>query len=323
MERAGARVCFAEDQGCIRSACAFARQGAGCPVAHLYDFRSQEHVEVLEPPPAALRWAETVDGVGVEKATKLFLCGSCQQSRPIDMFTRSQFWKATQMDENETREESRHLLRRCNDCVTQPCCACGQLLALSAFSGSQMLRPQGSRRCRPCTLETWWCDRCQKPKPRLDFSSIQARKGKQISKVCQNCEKSNEYFDRRHALCAIFSGRYKPRWPCLSREILENILQFAHESRFISIQGTSYSCSLCNKTTSFLQSGDAPIERHLRSSQTHAKRLRNLSKGQLVEIKSSGLELERFTDGLGLNCAFCGIEQFKEPARFEHTTISI
>ena len=246
---------------------------------------------------------------------KLFLCGSCERPLPIDMFTRCQFSKASKMDEH--RGES-HLVRRCNECVTQPCCACGQLLSLTAFSGSQMLRPQGSRRCRPCTIETWWCDRCSKPKPTTEFSSFQARKGKQISKVCRDCEKSNPYFDRRHVVCAIFSGKYTaPPWrlPSLSKEILMSILSFARESKFITISGTSYSCSLCNKTKSFLaNAGDDAVERHLRTSQVHAKRLRSLEAGRLVEVATSGVEAERFRDGLGLRGAFCGIDQVKEAA---------
>ena len=314
----GARICFADDQGCIRAACSLARQGAGCPVAHLYDFRNQElPVESWQPLEASerLKEAEQMELMLQGEKGKLFQCGSCERSLPIDMFTRSQFSKASKMDEH--RGES-HLVRRCNECVTQPCCACGQLLSLTAFSGSQMLRPQGSRRCRPCTVDTWWCDRCSKPKATSEFSSFQARKGKQISKVCHTCEKSNPYFDRRHVLCAIFSGKYAaPPWrlPGFSREILMSILSFARESKFISISGTSYTCSLCNKTKSFLaNAGDDAVERHLRTSQMHAKRLKSLEAGRLVEVSSTGLDAERFRDGLGLRGAFCGIHQVKEAA---------
>lgn len=287
-------------------------------MAHLYDFRNQElPAERPEPlgAPERLREAEQMEATLQGEKGKLFLCGSCERSLPIDMFTRCQFSKASKMDEH--RGES-HLVRRCNECVTQPCCACGQLLSLTAFSGSQMLRPQGSRRCRPCTLETWWCDRCCKPKATTEFSSFQARKGKQISKVCRGCEKSNPYFDRRHVVCAIFSGKFTaPPWrlPCLSKEILMSILSFAKESKFITINGSSYSCSLCNKTKSFLaNAGEDAVERHLRTSQVHAKRLRSLEAGHLVEVANSGVELDRFRDGLGLKAAFCGMDQVKEAA---------
>lgn len=319
LRKYGARICFADDQGCIRAACALARQGEGCPVAHLYDFRSQDfdmrhdgqHGQPAQPLTATEKLKEAeIESLG-EKG-KLFLCGSCERSLPIDMFTRSQFSKASKVDEDRGVS---HQVRRCNECVTQPCCACGQLLSLTAFSGSQMLRPQGSRRCRPCTLDTWWCDRCSKPKPTHEFSSFQARKGKQISKVCQECEKSNPYFDRRHALCAIFSGRYAAppsRVPAFSKEILMLILSFARESRFITITGAGYSCSLCNKTKSFLGSGGDAVERHLRTSQMHAKRLKSLEAGHLVEVAMTGLDAERFRDGLGLRGAFCGTDQVKE-----------
>ena len=319
-ERLGFRVCFADDQGCVRSACALARQGVGCPVAHLYDFRSQEQdtAEMLEPQTPAERLAEVEQ---MEESTgekgKLFLCGSCDRSLPIDMFTRSQFSKASRLDDKKELVGVSHLVRRCNECVTQPCCACGEHLPLTAFSGSQMLRPQGSRRCRPCTADTWWCDRCSKPKPTKEFSSFQARKGKQIAKVCRQCETSNQYFDRRHAVCAIFSGKYSgPPWryPSFSKEILMSILSFARESKYITVATTHYTCILCNKTKSFLANsgGDPPIERHLRTSQMHAKRLRSVEAGHLVEVASTGLELERFRDGLGLRGAYCGIDQVKE-----------
>ena len=43
-------VCFADDQGCVRMSCVSARSGGACPVAHLYDFRSQEQpTELAEP----------------------------------------------------------------------------------------------------------------------------------------------------------------------------------------------------------------------------------------------------------------------------------
>ncbi|CAJ1410521.1 unnamed protein product [Effrenium voratum] len=318
LEKDGARVCFADDQGCIRAACSLARHGGGCPVAHLFDFRSQElPAENPEPLGATerLKEAEQMEVTLQGEKGKLFLCGSCERSLSIDMFTRCQFSKASKIDEH--RGES-HLVRRCNECVTQPCCACGQHLSLTAFSGSQMLRPQGTRRCRPCTLDTWWCDRCSKPKVTGEFSSFQARKGKQLSKVCRDCEKSNPYFDRRHVLCAIFSGKYAApplRLPAFSKEILMSILSFARESKFITISGTSYTCSLCNKTKSFLaNAGDDAVERHVRTSQVHAKRVRSLEAGHLVEVATTGLDAGRFRDGLGLRGAFCGIDQVKEAA---------
>ena len=42
--------------------------------------------------------------------------------------------------------------------------------------------------------------------------------------------------------------------------------------------------TLCNKTFSFLANGGdgAPVERHLRTSQQHAKRLRSLEAGERV-----------------------------------------
>ena len=165
----------------------------------LYDFRSQEQPTELAEPCERL----TFSAARERERGKTFLCGSCQKSLPIDMFTRSQFQKAAAMDDGRGESES-HLVRRCNECVTQPCCACSKELPLTAFANSQMLRPQGSRRCRVCASETWWCIRCARPRAQSDFSSFEARKGKRIAKVCQDCNKSNTYFDRRHALLRGF-----------------------------------------------------------------------------------------------------------------------
>ncbi|CAE7556214.1 unnamed protein product [Symbiodinium natans] len=307
--RTGAKVCFADDQGCVRMSCVSARSGGACPVAHLYDFRSQEQpTELAEP-------SERLTSARERERGKTFLCGSCQKALPIDMFTRSQFQKASALDDGRAESES-HLVRRCNECVTQPCCACGALLPLTAFANSQMLRPQGSRRCRSCAAETWWCVRCARPRAQAEFSSFEARKGKRIAKVCKDCNKSNTYFDRRHALCVAFSGKYAAapsRLPSFSREVLSNILAFAKESQFVSIFMTSFTCTLCNKTFSFLANGGdgAPVERHLRTSQQHAKRLRSLEAGKLVELSATGLDPERFAH-LGLSGAFCSSEQVKE-----------
>lgn len=313
--KTGARVCFAEHQGCVRMSCINAKSGSGgtCPLAHLYDFRSQEQPTELAEPCERL----TFSAARERERGKTFLCGSCQKSLPIDMFTRSQFQKAAAMDDGRGESES-HLVRRCNECVTQPCCACSKELPLTAFANSQMLRPQGSRRCRVCASETWWCIRCARPRAQSDFSSFEARKGKRIAKVCQDCNKSNTYFDRRHALCVAFSGRYAAapsRLPCFSREILSCILAYARESQFVCIGMTSFTCTLCNKTFSFLANGGdgSPVERHLRTSQQHAKRLRSFEAGKLVELATTGLEPERFSH-LGLKGAFCSFEQLKEAA---------
>ena len=221
-----------------------ARQGGTCPIAHLYDFKSQEQPTELGEPSERLA---AITAARDRERGKTFLCGSCQKSLPIDMFTRSQFQKAAAMDDGREEAES-HLVRRCNECVTQPCCACLALLPLTAFAGSQMLRPQGSRRCRSCAADTWWCIRCARPRAQNEFSSFEARKGKRIAKVCKDCNKSNTYFDRRHALCVAFSGKYAAapsRLPSFSREILSCILDFAKESQFVSIGTTSFSCTLC------------------------------------------------------------------------------
>lgn len=94
-----------------------------------------------------------------------------------------------------------------------------------------------------------------------------------------------------------------------------SILAFARESKFITIGGTSFNCSLCNKTKSFLANAcDDAVERHLRTSQLHAKRLVSLEAGRLVEIARTGLDLQRFRDGLGLRGSFCGTDQVKEAA---------
>jgi len=154
------------------------------------------------------------------------------------------------------------------------------------------------------------------------FSSFEAKKEKRTAKVCRDCSKSNPYFDRRHAVCAAFSGRYAaPPWhlPSFSREILSCVFSFAKESRFVTIGVTSFSCSLCNKTFSFLANGGdgAPVERHLRTSQQHAKRFRGLELGTLVEISqvTGGDLAARLRHGLGLrDQAFCSLDQVKEAA---------
>lgn len=331
----GARVCFAEDQGCVRNACKDAiAGGGGCPVAHLFDFRSQEppteDPELRTPQEAAAR-VEDVEGVDRQRG-KSFLCGSCGRSLGIDMFTRSQFQKATHMDKEREAAapapgaaEKAHLVRRCNDCVTQPCCACKAELPLSAFAGTQMLRPPGSRRCRPCAADTWFCARCSRPKAQADFSTLEARKGKKTAKICRTCESSNPYFERRHVVCAVFGGRYAglpARLPALAREVLLRILAFSGVARFVEISRTGFHCGLCARSWSFLASGDdAPIERHLRTSKVHARRLASLQAGNLVEIAAvagsgkPGLELERFREGLGVRGAFCGRDQVQEARR--------
>eukprot|EP00928_Gymnodinium_smaydae_P083342 TRINITY_DN6657_c0_g1_i1.p1 TRINITY_DN6657_c0_g1~~TRINITY_DN6657_c0_g1_i1.p1 ORF type:complete len:689 (-),score=153.96 TRINITY_DN6657_c0_g1_i1:8-2044(-) len=320
---AGALACFADDQGCIRTACVHARtSGRGCPIVHLFDFRSQlRGSEAFTPLSPEKALASTAANGPMQKKGKAFLCGSCDRELPIDMFTRSQFQKAAKLDEEEPEgaAEKAHLVRRCNDCVKQPCCACGVELPLSAFAGTQMLRPHGSRRCRPCAADTWLCVRCGRPKPKTDFSNVEARKGKKFAKICVACSASNPYFDRRHAVCALFSGRFAgpPLWgpPALAREVILRILEFAAE-RFIKITRTSYECTLCGTTRSFLTSADdAPVERHVRTSKLHERRLQSLEAGNLVEIARAGIDADRFHGGLGVRGAFCGRAQVTEAAR--------
>eukprot|EP00930_Biecheleria_cincta_P102235 TRINITY_DN9391_c0_g2_i1.p1 TRINITY_DN9391_c0_g2~~TRINITY_DN9391_c0_g2_i1.p1 ORF type:complete len:647 (+),score=64.71 TRINITY_DN9391_c0_g2_i1:32-1942(+) len=323
-QRAGAQICFANDARCMNNTCVRARLGA-CPIAHLYEFRNQEPpIDMPQSVEPASYLEQVVGEVENDKRHKvkgaLFVCGACSKSLPIDMFTRSQFRKATQMDTAETDIDRADLVRRCNDCVTQPCCACGNELPLSAFAGSQLHRPQGSRRCKNCAFETLWCVRCARPRPRTDFSAEALDSRGKTSKVCKECQRSNPYFDRRHAICAAFSGRYAAppaRLPALAREVLCRILSFARESRFVRISLTGFECILCSKRASFIGNGgnNAPVERHLRTSQLHAKRLRSLEAGHIVDIRSTELEPSRFSQGLGLQGTFCGLDQVREAAQ--------
>lgn len=259
----GARVCFADDHGCVRTACRFAREGGlGCPVAHLYDFRSQELPASLPEPVAASALLEVprppAEAGGPARRGRTFLCGACNRELPIDMFTRSQFQKAAKMDQ-DGEEDRAHLVRRCFDCVRQPCCACGEELPLSAFAGTQMLRAHGSRRCRTCAAETWLCARCRRPKAKRDFSAVEAKKMKKLAKICIGCEGSNPYFERRYIVCMAFSGRYAQpptRLPALAREVLARILDFAREARFVTVSRTGFRCLLCARSWSFLSCGD-------------------------------------------------------------------
>lgn len=319
----GARVCFADDQGCVRTACAYARQAGGCPVAHLFNFRNQERPEANEqaaPEQPDVALASCEGDAKRRRRGKVFLCGACNRELSIDMFTRSQFQKADKLDEERdvdmegdeavAAQRRAHRVRRCNDCVRQPCCACGKELPLSAFANTQMYRPTGSRRCRPCAAFTWLCARCGRPRDKSAFSSVEALKRKQVAKICQDCEVINPYFERRHAVCIAFSGRYsKPPacLPALAREVVLRILDFAREARFVRVTQKGFECTLCGRSWSLLTSGDsAPIERHLRTSRVHARRLRSVDAGHLVEIASTGLDVSRFRDGLGLQGAFCG-----------------
>merc|ERR1712217_687480 len=93
-----------------------------------------------------------------------------------------------------------HVIRRCNDCVKQPCMACHEELPLSKYAKGQMMRPSGQRRCRECAAETILCVRCGQPKPRSEFSSVEARKRKLLPKLCRDCEHTNPYFERRYAV---------------------------------------------------------------------------------------------------------------------------
>merc|ERR1719191_812414 len=137
---------------------------------------------------------------------RMYLCGSCNLELPLDMFGRYQFRKAAQLDA-ATPEPASHLIRRCNNCVQQPCSACRRELPLSAFARGQMLRPKDDRRCRECAAFTYLCSRCGQPKPPREFSPLEVGKRKIYPKVCSGCLDINPYFERRFTMALVLSGR--------------------------------------------------------------------------------------------------------------------
>jgi len=253
-----------------------------------------------------------------------YTCGVCSRSLPLDMFGRHQFRKAAAVDlppgSSEDRSSSStaapaHLVRRCNDCVRQPCHACGEELPLSFFAKGQMMRPSGQRRCRSCAAETILCMRCGQPKPRSAFSALEVLKRKLLPRVCSECEQTNPYFERRYGLVLVFSSPKSrigsgARVPRLPLDILRRIVGFSEPGdEFTQIFRKDFECSLCARSWSFATND---VERHVRHSQVHRQRLEKLQRGSLLRIGSLDLEPSRFRSGLGIRGAVCSRERVEE-----------
>jgi len=254
-------------------------------------------------------------------------CGVCGRLLPLDMFGRHQFRKAAAVDTAQQPEAQdqpgrapiapAHAVRRCNDCVKQPCSACGDELPLSAFGKGQMMRPRGQRRCRACTAETMLCMRCGRPKPRSAFSQLEVMKRKILPRVCSECEQTNPYFERRYGLVLIFT-QLRPRAGsagCLpSRglplDVVRRIASFSEPGdEFTQVYRKAFECGLCGRSWSFATND---VERHVRCSQVHRQRLEKLERGLLLRIGSLDLEASRFHCGLGIKGAVCSRERAEE-----------
>jgi len=247
-----------------------------------------------------------------------FDCGACGKFLPLDMFGRHQFRKVAIMDSPRSAEDSGtplHLVRRCNDCVLQPCSACGIELPLSRFAKGQMMRPRGQRRCRECAVETVLCVRCGQPKPRAAFSPVEAHKRKLAPRVCNECEHTNPYFERRYGLvltlgshrCCSGSAR---RLPPLPLEILQRVASFSEPGdEFTRVHRRDFECGLCGRSWN-LSTND--VDRHVRHSQLHKKRLESLNRGLLLRVSSLDMEVSRLRNGLGIRGDVCSRERVEE-----------
>jgi len=287
-------------------------------------------------PPAGVAWlgpeaaqAEPGDDPAGGHRAAGYLCGACGRKLPLDMFSRCQFRKAAAMNAppaaaadavGQAEAAAAHLVRRCNDCVVQPCSGCGAELALSRFAKNQMMRPRGQRRCRACTVDTLLCVRCGRPRPREAFSRAQAQKSKALPRVCADCEHINPYHERRYAVAmalgrARVSNRSVTRaaLPALPLETIRRIVEMSEPGdEFTKVHARDFHCSLCSRSWSLLTN---EVERHVRHSEVHRHRVKRLQDGSLVriaELELQGLEASRFRDGLGVQGPVCSRERAEE-----------
>lgn len=257
-----------------------------------------------------------------DKPRPQYLCGACGRLQPLDMFSRSQFRKAAAVDNAPHNKEdwsskTAHLIRRCNDCVQQPCCVCGAELALTYFAKSQMMRQAGQRRCRQCAAETILCVRCGQAKPRSEFSEVEAQKRKTLARICSDCEQSNPYFERRYCLLLTLgmSRRCGARCssatflPALPLDIVRRIAELSEPGdEFIKVHRREFECGLCARKYSLCTND---VERHI-NTHMHRQRLEKLDRGLLVRISSLDVEASRFRNGLGVRGSVCSRERVEE-----------
>eukprot|EP00403_Amphidinium_massartii_P000039 CAMPEP_0178374880 /NCGR_PEP_ID=MMETSP0689_2-20121128/2601_1 /TAXON_ID=160604 /ORGANISM="Amphidinium massartii, Strain CS-259" /LENGTH=634 /DNA_ID=CAMNT_0019994857 /DNA_START=22 /DNA_END=1922 /DNA_ORIENTATION=- len=343
------RACLMNDPQCSRTACKHAGVDRGsCPLVHLKGFMEQaaprsqpssegqignvavtvedEAAEVEGTPAKVARTEQVVSRW--QDGQPLYLCGACNRERRLDQFGRHQFRKPAKLDDrSEVRPEDLHLVRRCNDCVTQPCGACKLELPLSDFARSQMMRPHGSRRCRICAEDTFWCVRCKQPKTKDGFSQNEIDKHKDKPRVCLGCETTNPYYERRYGILLTLAFRSQSSGvdiegaalPALPVEAVRVIVDFSEPGdEFVAVLPQHFECFLCKKRWNLLGN---EVERHVRSDR-HKRLLLRLAAGELLKIPEAGPDAERLRAGLGLTGKICTareLQQARALVRVEET----
>lgn len=257
---------------------------------------------------------------------RLFLCGACSLSKPVDMFGRHQFRKVALLDselidgtETSETQTAMHLVRRCNACVTQPCSACRVELPVTSFAKGQMSRPSSSRRCRPCAAFTVICVGCNLPKLPSQFSPAEVNKRRAVPKVCHACESTNPYFERRFVIVLCLTQRAGRCRPALPQEATRSIVRFADPGdEFTAITRDGFVCRLCKRSYCWSVCGPHEAERHIRTPE-HRERLERLATGSLVRLLDLPNEAkERLQRGLGIRGAVCSAQQVHEASTLVH-----
>ncbi|CAE8645036.1 unnamed protein product [Polarella glacialis] len=270
-----------------------------------------------------------------KKQRKLYVCGACGVECPLDMFGRHQFRKAAFLDLSQVPQQGlppaagdlsshpeasstsstcapAHLVRRCNTCVTQPCCACCEELPLTSFARGQMYRPSNRRRCRPCAVFTLICVRCCQPKPPEAFSRSEAKKRRAVPKVCVSCEQTNPHFERRYTV-VLALGFQRGTLPGLPQETLRRIIALSEPGdEFMVVLHGRFECRLCDRSWHLRDSDVSDIDGHVQRSKEHKERLARLASGSLVRVPAAGPEADKLRRGLGVRGAICSAQQLEE-----------
>merc|ERR1719469_1599562 len=107
------------------------------------------------------------------------------------------------------------------------------------------------------------CIRCGQPRPKEAFSSVEVKKRRSASKICQSCSETNPYFERRYALALMFSR-------LLPQEVLQRISVLSEPGdEFTVVHRQSFECQLCRESWSLLTHD---MERHVHQP-VHCRRV--------------------------------------------------